>query len=194
LPWVHRYPLPGFRACDGGNTTPIGGCDTIRAIARALDPSFDEACLIQDRELTAQDLKRLGFPVPSGPAGYQIVRSATTSQEIPAGCPEPQGWVTQYNLSWTLERGPDTIEASASRYGNSTEPARGVIGPNAIWWTDASGTNFSVNAYSRGVSPEVPRDDLIAVAKSMDPAFDESKLTPGPDVPQAMPERATTAR
>jgi hypothetical protein len=37
-----------------------------------------------------------------------------------------------------------------------------------------------VNAYSRGVNPEVSKDTLIAVAKSMDSAFDISKLTEGP--------------
>jgi len=168
--------------------------DTIRAIARALDPSFNEACLIHERQLSAADMTRLGFRAPVGQDGYTIIRSSTVAQEIGDGCPKPQGWEPSYNLAWTLERGPDTIEASASRYGDADEGAGGFIGPNAIWWTDAAGTHFSVNGYSRGVSPEVPRDDLIAVAKSMDPAFDESKLTAGPDVPQAMPERATTAR
>lgn len=171
--------------------------ETIRAIARALDPSFNEACLIQERQLSAADLARLGFRTPVGPDGYAIIRSSTVAQEIGDGCPKPQGWEPSYNLSWTLERGPDTIEASASRYGGSAEPAQGFIGPNAIWWTDTAGTHFSVNAYSRGVSAEVARADLIAVARSMDPTFDESKLSDGgakpvvdvaPVVPQAAGE------
>lgn len=169
--------------------------DTIRAIAKALDPSFNEQCLIQERELTDADLSRLGFNTPKGPEGYSIVRSSLYGMDIASGCTKPEGWEPQYNLSWTLERGADTIEASASRYGGSVEgPASGYIAPNSIWWSDARGTYYAVNAYSRGISPEVSRDDLIAVAKSMDPSFDESKLSEGGGAGMEKPVPAPDAR
>jgi hypothetical protein len=153
--------------------------DTIRAIAKALDPSFNETCLIQERELSAADLARLGFNTPKGPDGYSIVRSSLLANEIGDGCTKPEGWSPQYNLNWTLERGADTIDVSVSRYGEGGDPAAGYISPNSIWWTDGQGTYYSINAYSRGISPEVSKDDLVAVAKSLDPSFDESKLSQG---------------
>lgn len=162
--------------------------DTIRAIAKALDPSFNETCLIQERELSDADLARLGFNTPKGPDGYSIVRSSLLSNEIGDGCAKPEGWSPQYNLNWTLEREPDTIEASVSRYGEGGDPAAGYISPNSIWWTDGQGTYYAVNAYSRGISPEVSKDDLIAVAKSLDPSFDESKLSEGgPQMEKPLP-------
>lgn len=153
--------------------------DTIRAIAKALDPSFNETCLIQERELTASDLSRLGFNTPKGPDGYTIVRSSLLANEIGDGCTKPEGWAPQYNLNWSLERGADTIDVSVSRYGEGDVAATGYIAPNSIWWSDSKGTYYSINAYSRGISPEVSKDDLIAVARSLDPAFDESKLSQG---------------
>lgn len=153
--------------------------DTIRAIAKALDPSFNETCLIQERELSDADLARLGFNTPKGPDGYSIVRSSLLANEIGDGCTKPEGWSPQYNLNWSLEREADTIDVSVSRYGEGGDPAAGYISPNSIWWTDGQGTYYSINAYSRGISPEVSKDDLVAVAKSLDPAFDESKLSQG---------------
>ncbi len=169
--------------------------DTIRAIAKALDPSFNETCLIQERELSDADLARLGFNTPKGPDGYSIVRSSLLANEIGDGCAKPEGWSPQYNLNWALEREADTIEVSVSRYGDGGDPAAGYISPNSIWWTDGQGTYYSVNAYSRGISPEVSRDDLIAVAKSLDPAFDESSLSDGgPGLEKPLPAAGAEAR
>ena len=169
--------------------------DTIRAIAKALDPSFNETCLIQERELSDADLARLGFNTPKGPDGYSIVRSSLLANEIGDGCAKPEGWSPQYNLNWALEREADTIEVSVSRYGEGGDPAAGHISPNSIWWTDGQGTYYSINAYSRGISPEVSRDDLIAVAKSLDPAFDASKLSDGgPGREKPLPAAGAEAR
>ena len=67
----------------------------------------------------------------------------------------------------------------------------GYQSSNTLNWTGPDGTNYFVNAYSTGVSPTVPKDDLIAVAKSMDPSFDISKLSEGsPDKPIAQPAPA----
>ncbi len=169
--------------------------DTIRAIAKALDPSFSEACLVQERQLSDADMARLGFNDARGPEGYEVVRSSRLATEIADGCRKPEGWEPQYNLSWTLERGADTIEASVSRYGAGDGNPQGYIAPNSIWWSDAEGTYYAVNAYSRGVSPEVSKDDLIAVAKSLDPSFDESKLSEsGPGMEKPLPAPAAEAR
>lgn len=169
--------------------------DTIRAIAEALDPSFNEACLVQERQLSDADMARLGFRDPTAPEGYTIVRSNRAATDIADGCRKPEGWQAQYNLSWTLERGADTVEASVSRYGNGGEPAAGYISSHSIWWTDGKGTYYAVNAFSRGISPEVPKEDLVAIAKSLDPSFDESKLAQGnPGMEKPLPSPAAGAR
>lgn len=169
--------------------------DTIRAIAKALDPSFSEACLVQERQLSDADMARLGFNDPKGPDGYEVVRSNRAATGIADGCGKPEGWEPQYNLSWTLERGADTIDVSVSRYGAGEGNAEGYIAPNSIWWSDAKGTYYSINAYSRGISAEVPKDDLIAIAKSLDPSFDESKLSQGgPGMEKPLPAPAAEAR
>jgi hypothetical protein len=167
---------------------PIG-VEAIPAIAKALDPSFNEACFIQDRALTDSELAGLGFHVAAAPGGYALAVSSLRVQDIAAGCPRPDGFQSSYNLNWTFQKGADTINASINRYGaNGPGDGSGFQSPNSLNWTDASGTNYNVNAYSAGISPTVPKDDLVAVAKSMDPAFDLSKLQDGgPDKPIAAP-------
>ena len=114
------------------------------------------------------------------------------AQDIAAGCPKPDGFQPSYNLAWSFQKGADTIEASANRYGDGgSGRSSGYQAANTLNWNGPDGTMYSVNAYSTGVSPTVSKDDLIAVAKSMDPSFDISKLSEGgPDNPIAQPAPA----
>ena len=155
---------------------PIG-LDTIRAIARALDPQFNEQCLVTERELAVSELAGLGFNVARAPQDYKLVSSRLRANEIAAGCTKPSGFEPSYTLHWSFEKGADIIDASANRWGGaSAGDGSGYQGPNFLNWTDARGTNYNVNAYSKGVNPTVNKDDLVAVARSMDPSFDLSKL------------------
>ena len=167
---------------------PIG-TEAIRAIAKALDPSFNEACFIQDRALAESELAGLGFHAAKAPDGYQLNRSSLRVQDIAAGCTRPDGFQSSYNLNWNFQKGADVINASANRYdGNNRGDGSGFQSANSLNWTSTEGVSYSVNAYSTGISPMVPKDDLIAVAKSMDPAFDISKLTEGgPEKPIGIP-------
>lgn len=156
------------------------GVETIKAIARALDPTFNEACFVRERELKDSELAGFGFHAARAPQGYELARSSLRAQDIADGCSKPAGFEASYNLSWSFEKGADTIEAWASRYGSGAAgDGSGYRAPNSLNWVGADGTNYSINAYSRGISPTVPMDDLVSVAKSMDPAFDISKLTEG---------------
>ena len=158
------------------------GIETIRAIAKALDPQFDEACFVQDRKLSDGDLAALGFSPATAPDGYKLQSSYMSASEIAAGCSKPQGFEPSYSLNWSFSNGADTIEAGAHRYGgNTTGSGSGYRSKNNLSWTSSNGTNYYVNAYSRGINPEVSEDALVAVAKSMDPAFDISKLVESPD-------------
>jgi hypothetical protein len=156
------------------------GIDVVRAIAKALDPQFNEACFVRERQLSDGDLSGLGFSPAKAPKDYKLVRSNLVASEIASGCPKPDGFEPSYNLSWSFEKGADTIDAGANRYGSSPRgDGSGYLSANNLSWTSAAGTNYYVNGYSKGISPNVNKDDLVAVAKSIDPAFDLSKLKEG---------------
>ena len=165
------------------------GLDTIRAIAKAMDPSFNEACFVRDRELSLGELAGLGLREAKAPDGYKQIEANLRATEIASGCAVPEGFAPSYNLNWVFEKGADVIGAGINRYGGGSGDGSGYQGPNNFSWTDAKGTNYHVNAYSKGINPEVSKDDLIAVAKSMDPNFDLSKLNNGGDKPLP-PERS----
>jgi hypothetical protein len=156
------------------------GIEVIRAIAKALDPQFNEACFIRERTLAEGELPALGISPAKPPSGYKLENSRMSASEIAAGCAKPDGFEPSYTANWTFTNGGDVIEAGASAYGGAP-PADGggYRGPNNLNWTSAKGVNFYVNAYSRGINPEVSEDALVAVAKSMDPSFDLSKLQEG---------------
>ena len=158
------------------------GIDVVRALAKALDPNFNEACFVRERTLSDSDLPGLGFSPAKAPDVYKLVRSNMVASEIAAGCPKPEGFEPSYNLNWSFEKGADVIDAGANRYGESQRgDGSGYQSANHLNWTSANGTNFYVNGYSKGVSPAVSKDDLVAVAKSIDPAFDITKLKDAPD-------------
>lgn len=155
------------------------GIDVIRAVAKALDPSFNEACFVQERELSTADLAALGFREAKAPNDWKLTRSSLRASEIASGCEKPAGFEASYNLSWTFEKGADVIDAGANRYGKGSGDGSGYQSPNSLSWTAADGTNYNVSGYSKGVNPTVSKDDMVAVAKSMDPNFDVSKLVEG---------------
>lgn len=170
--------------------------DVIRAVARALDPSFDDACFVSQRQLTAADLGSVGLREPTPPTGYAIVGSWLTATDIAPGCARPAGFIPSYNLHWTLERGADTIDVNVyASPGSVKNPTPGGwIGDYGLGWVAADGTSYSISGYSEGVNPNVSRDDLIAVARSLDPSLDISILVeekggavpsrPAPDAPR----------
>jgi hypothetical protein len=158
------------------------GIDLIRSIAKVLDPNFNEACFIQERQLTDSDLAALGFSPAKAPDGFKTTYSNMNASEIAPGCPKPEGFEPSYNLNWNFENGADTLNAGANRYGsNQTGDGSGYQSENDLNWTSANGTHFYVNGYSRGINPAISKDVLVSVAKSMDPSFDLSKLKEGPD-------------
>lgn len=179
-----------------GGKDGSGSADVIRAVAKALDPSFSDACFVRQRTLTEADIQRLGFRAPVPPAGYTVTRSASFAMDIDPGCQRPQGFAASYSLSWTLEKGADVIDVAiyASPGASASGEFFGWISDYGIGWVTADGTSYNVNAYSKGINPAVSRDDLIAVAKSLDPALDIEKLEkqagggavpprPAPDAP-----------
>ena len=174
-----------------GSKDGRGNADLIRAIARALDPSFTDACFIQQRTLSEADLAKLGLRAPVPPAGYTIVTKNLTVSDIAPGCPRPKDFFASYALFWTLEKGADVIDISVYAAPDSPKPGAfsGWISESNISWMTADGTSFNVSGYSKGVSPAISRDDLVAVAKSLDPSLDISKLEEQPGGGGVVPPR-----
>jgi len=174
----------------GGKDGP-GSADLVRAVARALDPSFSDACFIQQRTLADADLAKLGLRPPTPPAGYAITSKNLTVSDIASGCSRPRGFSASYMLTWTLEKGADVIVVSIYAAPDAPKPGAfsGWISDSNISWLTADGTSFNVSGYSTGVSPAVSRDDLIAVAKSLDPSLDISKLEEQPSGGGVVPPR-----
>lgn len=153
-----------------------GDLETVRAIARALDSSYSEQCFIRENILTDADLPGLGFKTPVVPDGYTISRTYHSGTSIASGCDKPQGFEPYYNLSWTLTNGGDTIDVSVSRYSGSAGNGEGWISDYGLNWSGTNGDYFAVNGWSNGISAVVSQDILIAVAQSIDPSLDVSKL------------------
>ncbi len=165
--------------------------DVIRAVARALDPSFDDACFVSQRQLSAADLASLGLREPAPPPGYTVTGSWLTATDIAPGCTRPAGFIPSYNLHWTLESGADTIDVNVyASPGAVKDPVPGGwISDYGLGWVAADGTSYSVTGYSKGTSPNVSRDDLIAIARSLDPSLDVSTLVDEKSGGGAVPPR-----
>lgn len=178
-----------------------GDANLIRAIARALDPSFDDACFVTERTVAEAELAALGFRAPQPPPGYTITASTLIGTDIPAGCQRPQGFFPSYSLSWTLEQGADSIEVNiySTPGAAAGQGFSGWLSDHGLGWITDDGTTYSIAGSTKGISPTVPRDDLIAVAKSLYPELDITKLIeaksdggPGGAVPpRPAPEKPT---
>ncbi len=163
-----------------GNKSNGGlGVDALRKIAKALDPTFNETCLMVERKITEGDLAALGLGKATAPNGYSRDSAEGRSAGVSPSCTDEK--LKQYSnvyFHWTFRRDDNVIEANISRSTpNEPSPAQGNIGEGYINWYDGKGTWYSVNGGSRSGKDRPAQDDLIAVAKSMDPSLDISTLT-----------------
>lgn len=161
--------------------------ETLGAIARALDPAFDQRCVIVNSELSAADLEALGLRTPVAPDGYRLDSTNGWSGEPSGDCTGVTGVSTSLYATWYLAAdGAEGISVQASRgpdqFAGNTASAWGFA------WTAADGTGYSVS----GPVSIIGEDAFIAVATSVDPAFDRSSLADSPDggaVPMPKPIR-----
>lgn len=165
---------------------PQGGMgrEVVEKIARALDPDFASACFIQTRQLAEAELGGLGFRAPVAPEGFRMASADLQVTGVPAGggCSDTPdaAYYPQYNLWWTMEDGKGAvIEAHAARSPQQGKGGEGMISDVWLAWQAADGTFYSVYGYSKDGQGTASRDALIAVAKSMDPSLDVSKLPEG---------------
>ena len=68
--------------------------------------------------------------------------------------------------------------------GSNKPPSRpGSISGYGLNWTDGKGTQYSVHGFTSR-KQTLGKDVLIAIAKSIDPTLDVSKLDEQPEVPR----------
>ena len=174
-----------FNVSAGGPNSGLGQ-DTVRAVARALDPGFDNACLMTNRQLTEAEFLALGFKKPAVPDGFSIGEWQFNASEVNGNCKPsdlPAGAGNSYGGNWSMSTaaGDAFIGVGINRQTNSPKDpttGTGYISDYGLGWSDGNGTYFSVNG--KAVDGKVTRDMLIAVAKSIDPSLDVTKLQEQP--------------
>src|SRR4051794_24905215 len=93
---------------------------------------------------------------------------------------QPPAGQTGLTASWTMEGNGFFINANITRTTyKQPPPGTGFISDSNINWVKADGTMYSVSGYSKEKGAGPGRDVLEAIAKSMDPDFDASKLNDG---------------
>jgi hypothetical protein len=172
------------------------GREALLAVARALDPGFSEACLVQPRELSERELGERSLPIPAVPDSFKVVTRTLTAQELGAGCTAPPaGFSPSYNLNWTLTgKGGAVMEVNVNRWqGADQPPPRGYIDQSGLSWSDARGTSYAVHGFTTERGALAP-DVVLQVAKSLDPELDVATLqkdgtAPMEPAPRPVPPR-----
>ena len=172
-----------------GNNGGLGRA-TIEAIARAMDPNFNDACFIQTNELT--DPASVGLGTVTAPDGYTITNTRHTATDVPSNCDVDVEGYPNYNLNWTVENGDNTYEVNANHYpaaeGGFGGEKSGYISDWGMSW-GTEGAYYSIWADSRGVTGTPDREAMVAIAQSLDPSLDVSTLQEeqGGGMPRPLP-------
>lgn len=159
------------------------GVDTIRKIAKALDPSFDDACFVREATFDVDNLGDFGLKAPQTPSGYKKGEERGVANDIADGCTRPEGYVEGFSYYVQYQDGENVISLNVDRYAAKDLPAStGYIGPNNINWITNQGVNISISGYNQqGKSGGPSLDTLKALARSVDPGVDFSKMTDSGD-------------
>jgi len=147
----------------------------ITAVATALDPNFAKACMVATKPMTSTEVGATGVHTPQAPDGYRLDNSTFTANQSTGDCAGSAPSATGFALSWMFVSDHGSlIQASAQRGTVDGSGGPVMIADDSLLWSDDNGVEYSVT----GLKLAVPRDILLAVAKSMDPSFSESRLLP----------------
>ena len=152
------------------------GVEPIAAVATALDPQFSRQCLISLTPLDASALAQLGIGTPAAD-GFEVTQSTLNRRGIDPSCPGASRYedYTSYEFNWTLESYKGELQAyawvSGADYGGGER--WGYIYDGGLEWGYGN-RNFSI--WGKVDGSEDLRELLVAVATSMDPAFDVDDL------------------
>jgi hypothetical protein len=167
----------------GGKATGGLGTDVILAIAKAMDPSFSQTCMVLPQPLTEAELLARGIRSPEAPDGFTLSSFEGRTNGVAPDCKKPDpNFRTEHSGNWMFE-GPDgVIEVFAARYENATSTREGGISDHGFKWMDGKGGVYYIQGRGTGPSGLIDLEVLVAVALSMDPDFDIEALQGGPDM------------
>ncbi len=176
-----RWTLPGVEILaavidPSGAPTPASEA-RLQALALALDPSVDLACVAEERHLSPEESVSFGLPSANAPPGFSLTYETLLASVFPDGCSQASG-VRSYSLDWHFARsvppdqagdGLELIDAYAFRNPNTSFPRDDQFTADGYLWTGPDGTQFNVYAYDALGFP-LSRDVLDFVARSLDPS------------------------
>lgn len=153
--------------------------ELLQAIAKAMDPSFNSQCLATEKPLSAAELTAAGFRAPATPSGYSLTESVLVAVSVSGECEGADAAPSEYRLNWSFVGQDGTNIQANTLWQEAVEhpDPQGWIYEFGLNWSDARGVNYGVSASTVGVSGTPDRNVLIAIAKSMDPTLDPSKLS-----------------
>lgn len=150
------------------------GEGVVTAVARAIDPAFDERCHRAARELPDGELAAHGLHFPTVPPGFERVSSKQSAKLAPGGCPTGQADPGVLDLAWVFVSADNVaLEVGVSRGAQAAVEAvknRVQIGEDYVRWTDAQGQTYYVYGHSLDDGPGLSQAELFAVARSLDPS------------------------
>jgi hypothetical protein len=148
------------------------------AFADQLDPSFDEACVLQESVLAEDDVTAAGISRPVAPDGYAETYFYGTLERVGAGCSIDYGYEGSASATWTFGNDQGVfIDVVANVTLGASSPARspGTVNDLAIAWTTEEGAGYAITSFSvvpdfSGVGAEVLTDMAVALDPALDPA------------------------
>lgn len=148
-----------------------------RAIAKALDPGFGAVCSLSARAVSFAELQQPNLREPVRPGGLPAV--TTGSFLIVGGSPgcasgAPRGFQAHWLMEYRDRAGLVDVTALGGEQLPDMRPM--VFEGRTLYWKRPDGMAF----YVSGIKAEFSRDELLAIARSVDPSFDESLLTTPP--------------
>ncbi|MGK2965369.1 MAG: hypothetical protein ACSLFM_07155, partial [Tepidiformaceae bacterium] len=187
-----QYNIYGYSA-DG---TPVDA-ETLSAIATAFVPAFDGECLAQDRDITVDEIVAAGFGEPVAPEGFTLQKSQAVFNGVPEGCEMPDDVVSGgYRLAWLFA---DDTGVSIDVSVNRGEPqaddleAGGFLNDFGAGWTRADGASFNIWISAASAEAPLTREELVALAQSVDPSLDPATLSEDGGGIEPMPARPPIA-
>lgn len=148
-----------------------------RAIAAALDPGFGAVCAPSARRVEFAELQQPNVREPVRPGGLAsgvmgtFVLIGRTSECADGGRDGFQAhWVMEYRDRGAL------VDVTALRGEQLPYMRPMVFEGKTLYWMRPDGIAF----YVSGLKAEFSRDELLGVARSVDPTFDETLLTVPP--------------
>lgn len=148
-----------------------------RAIAKALDPGFAAVCPLSARAVSFADLNQPNVREPRRPDGLPAVISSSflvVGSSIGCASDAPPGFQAHWLLEYRDRAGLVDVTALGGEQLPNMRPM--VFEDKTLYWKRGDGVAF----YVSGLKAEFTREELLAIARSLDPSFDESLLAAPP--------------